>query len=66
MDKPKINDRVRVLVGAYTGKEGRVESLSDAPICIGVHIFGGKEITLPLTWFWPEEVEVKEASDVRT
>lgn len=58
MAKLKINDRVRVLVGVYTGQEGRVESLSDAPLCIGVHIFGGKkEVVLPLTWFRPEEVE---------
>ncbi len=58
MNKPKIKDRVRVLIGVYAGQEGIVESLSDAPKCIGVHVFAGKEIALPLTWFRPEEVEV--------
>ena len=57
MAKLKIGDRIRVLVGAYIGQEGRVDSLSDAPKCIGIHVFGGKEIALPLTWFKPEEIE---------
>ena len=57
MAKVKVGDRIRVLVGVYTGKEGRVDSLSDAPKSIGVHVFGGEKTTLPLTWFRPEEIE---------
>lgn len=59
MAKVKIGDRIRVLVGVYTGKEGRVKSLSDAPKRVGVHVFGGlqKDMILPLTWFRPEEIE---------
>ncbi len=57
MAKLKVGDRIRVLVGVYTGKEGRVDSVSSAPKSIGVYVFGSKETTLPLTWFRPEEVE---------
>ena len=58
MAKIEVGDRIRVLVGVYTGKEGRVDSLSDAPKCIGVYVFGSKEMTLPLTWFKADEIEV--------
>jgi len=60
MAKIEVGDRIRVLVGIYTGKEGRVDSVSSAPKSIGVYVFGGlpKEMVLPLTWFRPEEIEV--------
>lgn len=58
MAKIEVGDRIRVLVGVYTGREGRVLNLALlAPKSIGVHIFVGKEATLPLTWFRPEEIE---------
>ena len=58
MAKVEVGDRIRVLIGDYTGKEGRVDSLSDAPKCIGVEVFGtGGKMVLPLTWFRPEEIE---------
>ena len=57
MAKPEVGDRVRVLVGVYAGKEGRVDSISDAPKCIGVYVFGSNKMTLPLTWFKPEQIE---------
>lgn len=54
----KIKDRVRILVGVYVGKEGRVDSISSALKSIGVYVFaGGKVKALPLTWFRPEEIE---------
>ena len=53
----KEGDKDRVLVGVYDGKEGRVKSQSDAPKCIGVHVYGGDKMALPLTWFRPEEIK---------
>lgn len=59
MDKLKINDRIRILIGVYKGKKGRVDMLS-ANKGIGVLMFAierDEYITLPLTWFKPEEIE---------
>lgn len=50
-------DRIRVLVGVYQGKEGRVTCLApDAPKSVGVTIYGADK-SLVTTWFKPEEIE---------
>lgn len=50
-------DRIRVLVGVYQGKEGKVIVLAlDAPKSVGVTIYGAEK-ALVTTWFKPEEIE---------
>lgn len=51
----KEKDSVRILVGVYAGKEGKVDTIAEgAEKLIGVHIPGER---IPLIWFEPEEVE---------
>lgn len=52
----KIGDKVKVNTGIYTGKEGIVEAIGNAPKKIGV----GSAITGVvgmLTWFREDEIE---------
>lgn len=59
MAKFKEGDSVRVLVGIYAGKQGRVEIVTNtAPKGVGVRVYGEGKMTLPLTWFREEEIEL--------
>lgn len=50
-------DQIRVLVGVYQGKEGKVTVLApDVPKSVGVTICGAEK-ALVTTWFKPEEIE---------
>ena len=54
----KEGDRIRVLIGVYTGKEGVVATIApNAPKSVGVRVLGTDGV-LPLTWFKPEEIEM--------
>lgn len=53
----KEKDRVRVIEGIYTGKEGRVDALAEnVPKPVGV-ILEGAEKVVSIWWFKPTEIE---------
>lgn len=52
----KIGDRIKIVVGVYTGSRGVVEVLAEnAPKSIGVRVF--KDGAIMTTWFCPNEIE---------
>ena len=54
----QMDDRVRVLMGVYAGKQGVVDVIAtEQAKSVGVRILGGEKV-LPLTWFKPEEIEM--------
>jgi hypothetical protein len=61
----KIGDRIRVLVGVYTGSEGVVEIFAEGvEKPIGIKVF--KDGSLMTTWFRPSEIECLTTRKIET
>lgn len=61
----KLKDRVRVLIGTFTGGTGRVRGLSDDDVakCIGckiVTVDGEGKKTSTFVWFDPDKDEIEK------
>lgn len=53
----KKEDRIKVLEGIYTGKEGKVNVLAEnVPKSVGVILRGAEKVTT-VCWFKPTEIE---------